>query len=55
MGNERILGACRFFALPSREIWVTTDLTEAFSYEAIAGHDTQWLNQHLADRPPGRS
>src|SRR6266481_2434285 len=52
MSNERILRACRFFALPNRELWVSTDLREAFSYEAADGHDTPWLNQHLADRPP---
>jgi hypothetical protein len=52
MSNERILRACRFFALPNRELWVSTDLREAFSYEAVDGHDTPWLNQHLADRPP---
>ena len=52
MSNQRILRACRFFPLPNRELWVSTDLREAFSYEAVDGHDTQWLNQHLADRPP---
>jgi len=54
MSNESILRACRFSALPNRELWVSTDLREAFSYDAIHDHDTQWLNQHLADRPPSR-
>jgi len=54
MSNESILRACRFSALSNRELWVGTDLREAFSYDAIRDHDTQWLNQHLADRPPRR-
>jgi hypothetical protein len=46
------LKACRFFELPKGELWVSTDLRVAFSYEVIHDHDTQWLNQRLADRPP---
>jgi hypothetical protein len=48
VSNERILKGCRFLSLPNRELWVSPDLREAFSYEMIDGHDTQWLNQHLA-------
>lgn len=38
MSNEGILRACRVFALPNREILVSTDLREAFT--KIDGHDT---------------
>ena len=54
MSNERILKACGFFELPKGELRVSTDLREAFSREVIHDHDTRWLNQHLADRPPAK-
>jgi hypothetical protein len=54
MSNESILEACSFFVLPKRELWISTDLNEAYSYEVISDHDSRWLNERLADRPPAR-
>lgn len=52
MDHEAILKMAGLVELPERKLWVNPDLRKAFSDEAIRDHDSQWLNEHLAEEVP---